>query len=232
MILLLAAGLTACASQQRSGPPAPVDTAGVRTAPEMAQASKPAPVKPEESTVEVYAYRPPASDPGAFAPGTGLAMESATPPSMTSLPTESAAPSAVPPAPSGSASVSSVPAPSPTPQVVAYAPPAPPLPPAAESLAKQAEQQRQARDYVGAAATLERALRIDPQEAYLWNRLARVRLEQGSYAQAGNMAARSNALSKDQAALKQSNWGIIAASRRAAGDTAGAMEAEQKARGG
>jgi tetratricopeptide (TPR) repeat protein len=106
------------------------------------------------------------------------------------------------------------------------------LPPAADALAKQAEQQRQARDYVGAAATLERALRIQPQEAYLWNRLARVRVEQGLYSQAGNLASRSNALSGDQAGLKQDNWSIIATARRASGDTAGAMEAEQKARGG
>jgi hypothetical protein len=103
---------------------------------------------------------------------------------------------------------------------------------AAQGLARQAEQQRQTGDYVGAAATLERALRIQPQEAYLWNRLARVRMEQGLAGQAGNLAKRSNALAKDQPQLKQDNWSIIAASRRAAGDAAGAAEAAQKARGG
>jgi hypothetical protein len=89
---------------------------------------------------------------------------------------------------------------------------------------------------VGAAATLERALRIQPQDgsqkAYLFNRLARVRMEQGLYSQAGNLATRSNALSRDQAALKQDNWSIIAVARRSAGDAAGAMDAERKARGG
>ncbi|MEA3276110.1 MAG: tetratricopeptide repeat protein, partial [Pseudomonadota bacterium] len=122
-----------------------------------------------------------------------------------------------------------------TPQVVAYAPPppaAPALPPAADGLAKQAEQQRQMGDYVGAAATLERALRIQPQEAYLWNRLAHVRMEQGLYSQAGNLAERSNVLARDQASLKQDNWSMIAVSRRTAGDAAGAAEAEEKARGG
>ena len=126
-------------------------------------------------------------------------------------------------------------APAPAPEVVAYAappPPAPNLPPAAGAVAAQAEQQRQRGDYVGAAATLERALRIQPQEAYLWNRLAGVRLEQGRYAQAGNLAQRSNALAKDQPQLKQSNWSMIAVSRRVAGDAAGAREAEEKARGG
>ena len=85
---------------------------------------------------------------------------------------------------------------------------------------------------MGAAATLERALRIEPQEAYLWNRLARVRMEQGHYSQAGDLASRSNALARDQVQLKQDNWSVIATARRAAGDSAGAMEAERKARGG
>jgi tetratricopeptide (TPR) repeat protein len=121
--------------------------------------------------------------------------------------------------------------------MVAYAPPPTPLPapelsPAADNLAGQAERQRQMGDYVGAAATLERALRIAPQEAYLWNRLARVRMEQGQHAQAGNLAARSNALAKDRAELKRDNWSMIAVSRRMAGDAAGAAEAEQKAAGG
>ena len=97
---------------------------------------------------------------------------------------------------------------------------------------KQAEQQRQGRNFVGAAATLERALGIQPQDPYIWNRLARVRMEQGLYAQAGNLASRSNALAGDEPSLKQDNWRMIGAARRAVGDTAGATEAEQKARGG
>jgi len=106
------------------------------------------------------------------------------------------------------------------------------LPPAVDSLARRAEQQRQAADYTGAAATLERALRIQPQEAFLWNRLARVRLEQGQSASAGSLAARSNALSGDRPQLKQNNWEIIATVRRQSGDMAGALEAERKAAGG
>jgi hypothetical protein len=104
--------------------------------------------------------------------------------------------------------------------------------PAVESLALRAEQQRQTGDYSGAAATLERALRIEPQQAFLWNRLARVRLEQGLGAQAGNLAARSNALAGDQPALKQNNWDVIATVRRQSGDVQGAVEAERMASGG
>jgi hypothetical protein len=188
---------------------------------------------PPEPSVEVYPYRPPggapddlsAETPASQGPGGELVpAETAGPATAWSLPAERAT---QPPGQSGSDAA-------PTQTVVAYAPPAatsPTLAPAADTLARQAEQQRQARDYVGAAATLERALRIEPQEPYLWNRLARVRLEQGLPGQAGNLAARSNALATD-AALKQDNWAVIAAARRAAGDAAGAEEAERRARGG
>jgi predicted Zn-dependent protease len=106
------------------------------------------------------------------------------------------------------------------------------MPPAVSALAQRAEQQRQAGDAGGAAATLERALRIKPQEAYLWNRLARVRLEQGMSDSAAKLATRSNALTGDQPALKTNNWEIIATARRQAGDIEGAVEAERKAAGG
>ena len=106
------------------------------------------------------------------------------------------------------------------------------LPPAVDALSQRAEQQRQSGDHSGAAATLERALRIQPQEPFLWNRLARVRLEQGQVDSAGSLAARSNALAGDEANLKQNNWDIIAVSRRRAGDVQGALEAERKAGGG
>src|SRR6266481_2864558 len=43
-----------------------------------------------------------------------------------------------------------------------------------------------------AAATLERALRIEPRNPRLWQELARVRLKQGDYAQVESTAARSN----------------------------------------
>jgi predicted TPR repeat methyltransferase len=106
------------------------------------------------------------------------------------------------------------------------------MPPAVSALAQRAEQQRQSGDSGGAAATLERALRIQPQEAYLWNRLARVRLEQGMSDSAAKLATRSNALTGDQPALKSNNWEIIATAKRQAGDIEGAVEAERKAAGG
>jgi hypothetical protein len=226
IIAILAAGLSACAAQPRTEPPAPIQDS---RAPERVAPAPPAEPPPPEPTVETFAYRPPGSTPEDVLPTEAAPQAESEPaPTMNSLATERPSGAAAT-TPSGAGQTPAAP------QVVAYIPPPPPtptLPPAADALSKQAEQQRQMGDYVGAAATLERALRIQPQEAYLWNRLARIRMEQGLHSQAGNLAARSNALAGDQARLKQDNWSIIAVSRRAGGDAAGAMEAEQKARGG
>jgi hypothetical protein len=52
-----------------------------------------------------------------------------------------------------------------------------------------------------------------------------VRLKQGQYAQAENVAARSNSWAGDDRALRAENWRLIAESRRARGDTDGAKAA-------
>src|SRR3989441_2738824 len=53
-----------------------------------------------------------------------------------------------------------------------------------------------------AAATLERALRIEPRNPRLWHELARVRLKQGQYAQAESVAARSSSWAGSDNALR------------------------------
>jgi len=179
-----------------------------------ARKSAPAPVSAPTST---QAPATPASDKGVQAANTPPAASPPKTPAAAANPPPSIP---VKPAP-----------PPPPPKYTAPAPPAPALPAAASSLAAQAEQQRERGDYVAAAATLERAIRIQPREAYLWNRLARVRLDQNNYAQAGSLAQKSNALSKDQDQIKQDNWGMIATTRRAAGDQGGAQDAEAKAGG-
>ena len=76
-----------------------------------------------------------------------------------------------------------------------------------------------------AAASIERALRIEPRNPRLWHELARVRLKQGQYAQAENVAARSNSWAGDARAPRAENWRLIAESRKARGDTEGAQKA-------
>ena len=82
----------------------------------------------------------------------------------------------------------------------------------------------------GAAAALERALRIEPRNPRLWHELARVRLKQSQFAQAESVAARSNSWAGDDKALRAENWRLIAESRRARGDLEGAKAALEQAR--
>jgi len=80
-----------------------------------------------------------------------------------------------------------------------------------------------------AAASLERALRIEPRNPRLWHELARVRLKQGQYAQAESVAARSNSWAADDRGLRAENWRLIAEARRARGDAEGAQAALEQA---
>ncbi len=79
------------------------------------------------------------------------------------------------------------------------------------------------RDAAGAA--LERALRIEPRNPWLWHQLAQVRLSQGQYAQAITLAKKSNSFSGKQHRLQADNWQLIGQSRIGQGNTAGAEDA-------
>jgi tetratricopeptide (TPR) repeat protein len=80
-----------------------------------------------------------------------------------------------------------------------------------------------------AAAKLERALRIEPQNPMLWQDLARLRLQQGQYQQAEGLAARANGWSGDDKQLRAENWRIIGQARLKRGDYAGAQAAFDRA---
>lgn len=123
-----------------------------------------------------------------------------------------------------------------TPQIAAYTPPAMPTYArpapnrAVEMLSARADDQRRSGDLVGASASLERALRIAPDDALLWNRLARVRLDQGRYDLVAQLAAKSNSLADPaDTDLRRANWTLIATARDAQGDPVGAREARRRA---
>ena len=80
-----------------------------------------------------------------------------------------------------------------------------------------------------AAASLERALRIEPRNPRVWQELARVRLAQGDYMQVEGLAARSNTWAQGDPALRAENWRLIARAREARGDEQGAMVARETA---
>jgi len=109
------------------------------------------------------------------------------------------------------------------------APPAPTENAAVASLMDGARADAASGRLANAAASLERALRIEPRNPRLWQELARVRLKQGEYAQAESTAARSNSWAGGDSALRAENWRLIAQAREARGDAAGARAALEAA---
>lgn len=80
-----------------------------------------------------------------------------------------------------------------------------------------------------AGASLERALRIEPRNPWLWLALAQVRLAQGQYAQAIALAGKSNSFAGHLHRVQAENWQVIGKARVAQGDTVGAGEALKRA---
>mgnify|MGYP001819774980 FL=1 len=102
--------------------------------------------------------------------------------------------------------------------------------PAVVALLQQAERQANDGDLESAAASLERAIRIDPRNAVLWYHLATVRLSQGEPAQAEQLASKSNSLAPGNYAQQSRNWLLIAQARRQLNNVSGAAAAERRAR--
>jgi predicted Zn-dependent protease len=107
----------------------------------------------------------------------------------------------------------------PAPVAEPEAPPAPTQPPseniAVAGLMDTARADVAANRLGSAAATLERALRIEPRNPRLWHELALVRLKQGDYAQAESTAQRSNAWAGADSDLRSANQRIIEEARTA-----------------
>lgn len=81
-----------------------------------------------------------------------------------------------------------------------------------------------------AAANLERALRIEPKNPWLWHRLGVLRLQQGDYQAAIDLANKSNALATGNRRLLAGNWELLARAYSALGREAEAERARNKAR--
>ncbi len=60
-----------------------------------------------------------------------------------------------------------------------------------------------------AASSVERALRLEPKNPWLWHRLAVLRLQQGHWRQAVALAEKSNSLSIRHPELRKANAGLI-----------------------
>lgn len=80
-----------------------------------------------------------------------------------------------------------------------------------------------------AGASLERALRIEPRNPWLWHELARLRLSQGHYAQAITLAQKSSSFAGHDRSLQARNWRVIGNAHVAQGDATGAQLAFKQA---
>jgi Tfp pilus assembly protein PilF len=103
------------------------------------------------------------------------------------------------------------------------------LGPAALSLVSQAHKQAQSGDPDGAAATLERALRIEPNNPLLWIELGEVRLSQNEADQADSMGRKAAGLATGDPQAQSAAWRLVADSLRLQHRNAEAAEADQKA---
>jgi predicted Zn-dependent protease len=102
---------------------------------------------------------------------------------------------------------------------------------ASAALVAQAHTQAAGGDYGRAAATLERALRIEPDNPLLWTELGRVRLGESNPAQAVSVGQKALSLATGDPAAQASAWHLIADSLKAQGRNGEAAEAERRATG-
>ncbi|HKS54775.1 MAG TPA: tetratricopeptide repeat protein [Steroidobacteraceae bacterium] len=100
---------------------------------------------------------------------------------------------------------------------------------ASRALVSQAQTQMAAKNYVVAASSIERALRIEPDNPLLWIELGKVRFAEGNYVQAENMARKAVTMSVNAPRARSSAWRLIADSYRARGKNIEAQEAQARA---
>ena len=94
------------------------------------------------------------------------------------------------------------------------------------SLLKQASTARSAGQPGQATAALERALRIEPRNYFVWSALATTYLQSKDYEQAESVAKKSNSLARGNVYVEQENWRVIHEVRIALGDADGAVMAQ------
>jgi predicted Zn-dependent protease len=100
---------------------------------------------------------------------------------------------------------------------------------ASRALVNQAQTQMATKNYIVAASSIERALRIEPDNPLLWIELGKVRFAEGNYVQAENMARKAVSMSVNAPRAQSSAWRLIADSYRARGKNIEAQEAQARA---
>lgn len=94
------------------------------------------------------------------------------------------------------------------------------------SLVKKAREAKKAGRFDEASASLERALRIEPRNPWVWQSLAAVHLAQKQGEQAESEAKKSTSLARRNPYIEVENWRLIAAARNLRGDSNGLLQAQ------
>lgn len=102
---------------------------------------------------------------------------------------------------------------------------------ASRALVSQAQTQLATRNFAVAASSIERALRIEPDNPLLWIELGKVRQAEGNYVQAENMGRKAVSMSVNAPRAQSAAWRLIAESYRARGKNNEAREAQARAEG-
>ena len=100
---------------------------------------------------------------------------------------------------------------------------------ASSALVAQAHKQMGGGDFGLAAATIERAMRVEPDNPLLWIELGRVRYTAGDYSQADSMGHKALALATGDPQAQASAWRLIADSLRSRRRNEEAAEADKRA---
>lgn len=123
------------------------------------------------------------------------------------------------------------------PPVALAPPPAPPSYPksadeissqAVVSLMSQASKARAEGKYDQASSALERAVKIEPRNYFVWSALGRVYLDKKLYDNAESIALKANSLARGNIYVELENWKVISEARDALGDSVGALQALSK----
>ncbi len=103
------------------------------------------------------------------------------------------------------------------------------LSPASKALVSQAQSQRKKGDLPGAAGSLDRALRIEPNNPLLWIEMGRLRMDQRNFSQAESMGRKALAMAVGDDRTQAAGWQLIGDALRARGKNPEAQDAFEKA---
>ena len=94
----------------------------------------------------------------------------------------------------------------------------------------QAQSQRKRGDFPGATVSIERAMRIEPNNPLLWIEMGRLRMDQANFPQAESMGRKALSMSVGDDRTQSLAWQLIADSFKARGKNPQAQDALERSK--